>query len=161
MSSRLKSCCTADRPALSGIGCAALAARRPNGQLGRSQAVRQRILIPPFGGSIPPAPASHSCFQRISFFWRDRAAKCGLFLSSNVSGDGCSHFFGRKNPESLQPNPGKLPFSGDSPWRPENKSTARQGWQQFLVAAHRPIDTFPFLGRSTHNTLPRATNVPF
>ena len=25
--------------------------------MGRSQAVRQRILIPPFGGSIPPAPA--------------------------------------------------------------------------------------------------------
>ena len=31
-----------------------------NGQLRRSQAVRQRILIPPFGGSIPPAPASQS-----------------------------------------------------------------------------------------------------
>ena len=27
--------------------------------MGRSQAVRQRILIPPFGGSIPPAPASY------------------------------------------------------------------------------------------------------
>ncbi len=27
--------------------------------LGRSQAVRQRILIPPYGGSIPPAPAKH------------------------------------------------------------------------------------------------------
>src|SRR5262249_40456238 len=26
--------------------------------MGRSQVVRQRILIPPFGGSSPPAPAS-------------------------------------------------------------------------------------------------------
>jgi hypothetical protein len=37
------------------------ALRRPTGRpLGRSQVVRQRILIPPFPGSIPGAPASQS-----------------------------------------------------------------------------------------------------
>src|ERR1700730_16725487 len=32
--------------------------------MGRSQVVRQRILIPPFGGSSPPAPASQSGLHR-------------------------------------------------------------------------------------------------
>ena len=32
---------------------------RPRLELGRRQAVRQRILIPSYGGSIPPAPATH------------------------------------------------------------------------------------------------------
>src|ERR671937_107229 len=60
MVSRLKSPTSLYRPTGSGIGGATAAARIPNGQLGRSQAVRQRILIPPFGGSIPPAPASNN-----------------------------------------------------------------------------------------------------
>jgi hypothetical protein len=42
--------------------------------LGRSQAVRQRILIPPFGGSIPPAPASFRRILADHYRRRDRAA---------------------------------------------------------------------------------------
>src|SRR5262245_2569930 len=33
--------------------------------MGRSQVVRQRILIPPFGGSSPPAPARQSINQQL------------------------------------------------------------------------------------------------
>jgi hypothetical protein len=42
--------------------------------LGRSQAVRQRILIPPFGGSIPPAPAKSLCFGELLLGLAGKAA---------------------------------------------------------------------------------------
>jgi hypothetical protein len=46
------------------------ARRQFDGALGRSQVVRQRILIPPFGGSSPPAPATQSCLQEFTLLCR-------------------------------------------------------------------------------------------
>ena len=53
--------------------------------LGRSQAVRQRILIPPFGGSIPPAPT-------ISLFLFRQAALSSFAQTSCAGPSHPNHF---------------------------------------------------------------------
>jgi hypothetical protein len=73
--------------------------------LGRSQAVRQRILIPPFGGSIPPAPASHSFGRVVSQRHAEMARKYGLFANWLESLGGGSTEAEPKIGESLRPIP--------------------------------------------------------
>jgi hypothetical protein len=78
---------------------------------------RERGSISPSRGSNPPAAASHSAFQRISFFGSRKARQWRAFLIVESLQLRRFRIFSAKNPESLQPNSIKLPFSGDSPWR--------------------------------------------
>jgi hypothetical protein len=53
------------RPALPEESARAQSRRFPDRLLGRRQVVRQWILIPPCGGSNPPAPARQSVNRRL------------------------------------------------------------------------------------------------
>ena len=78
-----------------------LSTRVPARTLGRSQAVRQRILIPPFGGSIPPAPATQSLDLRVwSFYARNVCNFEEIFASGPVSRFCKVSNFGEKSRES-------------------------------------------------------------
>jgi hypothetical protein len=53
-----------------------------------------------------------------------KARQMRAFLIANGLRRPMIELFGSKIPKSLQPTLRKLPFSGDAPWRPKNKSTA-------------------------------------
>ena len=112
-----------------------------HGLLGRSQAVRQRILIPPFGGSIPPAPATHSGVRQSSRIDARIGPKSGLFARSPSS---LNSRFGEPEgefAESLRPYPQIFPFCGDYRRRPVRSSLppdlGTQCWPNLRIPATR------------------------
>jgi hypothetical protein len=64
-----------------------------------------------------------------------KARQMRAFLIANSLWRPMFELFGPNIPKSLQPNSGKLPFSGDSRWRRKNKSTACWLPQSFSVSA--------------------------
>jgi hypothetical protein len=56
--------------------------------------------------------------------WMRKARQMRAFLIANSLWRPMFELFGPNIPKSLQPNSGKPPFSGDSLWRPKNKTTA-------------------------------------
>lgn len=85
-----------------------------------------RILIPPFGGSVPAAPAKHPaiCGKILSTAERTRQQRASVIFKKGPS----SHFrnFRPKIPESLRQQLSSFleAWSGD-----RHKATACEGWQ--------------------------------
>jgi hypothetical protein len=86
--------------------------------------IRQRILIPPMR-RFESSRTSHA-FRVLENYllWMRKARQTWAFLIANSLWRPMFELFGPNIPQSLPPNPGKLPFSGDPLWRPKNKTTA-------------------------------------
>jgi hypothetical protein len=75
----------------------------PCDALGRSQVVRQRILIPPSGGSNPPAPATHSANVQTSRHGAESPAFCGPLRARRLETDGTCRAIAILRARSLMP----------------------------------------------------------
>ncbi len=71
---------------------------------------------------LPPQPRNLN-FREYSFIDEKGLPNAG-FSYPEESLETVDPTIWAKIPKSLRPNTGKLPFSRDSRWRPENKSTA-------------------------------------
>ena len=122
-----------------------------SGLLGRSQAVRQGILIPPFGGSIPPAPATHSGLLR-DFprgGWKSR-----LFLHSLWSPGSPYAEVEAEIPESLRPFPRIFPLA-ETIAEDEFEQDCRPSLTRWLSRFSRLDCTRCGIGRSYRRLAPR------
>jgi len=104
---------------------------------GRHLAYRQWILIPPFGGSIPPAPATQS------YVWPGipKDARMGrksrLFPHSVLSPGSQLANLGAPNAESLRLRPRIFPFCGDCRRRLSAITTAARRRHLNLACSRR------------------------
>src|SRR6516162_58367 len=81
--------------------------------LGRRQVVRQWILIPPYGGSNPPAPARQSGFRLATLRSARKGRKQRSFAFSLRSPNSYFALLAGQIAESLRPFSKIFPFSGD------------------------------------------------
>jgi hypothetical protein len=101
--------------------------------LGRRQVVRQWILIPPYGGSNPPAPAKHSKVQETRSPITRKARQWRPFtplrsVSTVRIGD-----LGGQIAKSLRPTSRIFPFSRDYGQRFGSIATAARPWHSAPV----------------------------
>jgi hypothetical protein len=79
-----------------------------------------------------------------------KARQMRAFLIANSLWRPTFELFGPRIPKSLQPNPRKLPFSGDSPWRLALRPKAEFATSASHFRFHADKRTIPEAARTSH-----------